>query len=80
MVEASFDILFGNRDSNVRIGISPNSMTLIIHRAVTGIGVAGYLAGSYVTIEVAVAEKQRPALIGLMSSAYAIASVIGPLV
>ena len=62
------------------IGVAPNSTTLIVGRAITGAGVAGYLAGSYIIIGVAVAEKQRPALTGLMGSAYAIASVVGPLI
>ena len=64
----------------VRIGVAPNSTTLIVGRPITGAGVAGYLAGSYIIIGVAIAEKQRPALTGLMGSAYAIASVIRPLI
>lgn len=50
----------------LRLGIAPNSTTFIFGRANTDVGVAGYLAGSYIIIGVAVAENQRPALTGLL--------------
>ncbi|MDI1493375.1 MAG: hypothetical protein OHK93_005163 [Ramalina farinacea] len=59
-------------------GVAPNSSTLIAGRAITGFGVAGYLAGSYIIIGVCAPEKHRPALTALMGSAYSIASVVGP--
>lgn len=61
-------------------GVSNNSTTLIVGRAITGVGVAGSFAGSYIIIGVSAPPKQRPALTGLLGSAYAIASVIGPLI
>jgi len=61
-------------------GVAQNSMTLVVGRAVTGFGVAGTFGGSYIIIGVSVPEKQRPAMTGFMGSAYAIASVIGPLI
>ncbi|KAL8906322.1 MAG: hypothetical protein Q9207_002097 [Kuettlingeria erythrocarpa] len=61
-------------------GVSQNSITLIVGRAITGFGVAGSFAGSYIIIGVSAPEKGRPALTGLLGSAYAIASVIGPLI
>ncbi|KAI9642037.1 hypothetical protein NHQ30_009908 [Ciborinia camelliae] len=44
-------------------GVAQNSTTLIVGRAVTGLGVAGTFSGSYI-----------------MGSAYAVTSVIGPLI
>ena len=61
-------------------GVSQNSTTLIVGRAITGFGVAGSFSGSYIIIAVSAPEKQRPALAGLLGSAYAIASVLGPLI
>lgn len=62
------------------LGVAQNSTTLIVGRAITGFGVAGSFAGSYIIIGVSAPEKKRPALTGLFDSAYAVASVIGPLV
>ncbi|KAL9065555.1 MAG: hypothetical protein Q9161_008159 [Pseudevernia consocians] len=61
-------------------GVSENSISLIAGRAVTGIGVAGTFSGSYIIIGVSVQEALRPALTGVLGGAYAIASVIGPLI
>ncbi|CAF9943528.1 MAG: hypothetical protein ALECFALPRED_000547 [Alectoria fallacina] len=61
-------------------GVSKTSISLIAGRAVTGIGVAGTFSGSYIIIGVSVQEALRPALTGVLGGAYAIASVIGPLI
>jgi MFS family permease len=45
---------------------------------VTGFGVAGTFAGSYIIIGISAPPEKRPAMTGFMGSAYAIASVIGP--
>lgn len=62
------------------IGVAQNSKTLIVGRAITGMGVAGTFGGSYIIIGVSAPVSQRPAMTGFMGSAYAIASVIGPLI
>lgn len=49
--------------------LAPNSMTLIIGRAVAGLGSAGILTGSFVVVSHAVPLKTRPvwtAVVGLM--------------
>ncbi|TGO39393.1 hypothetical protein BHYA_0055g00490 [Botrytis hyacinthi] len=61
-------------------GIARNSTTLIVGRAITGFGVAGTFGGSYIIIGVSAPPEKRPAMTGFMGSAYAIASVIGPLI
>ncbi|MCJ1387124.1 hypothetical protein MMC17_010253 [Xylographa soralifera] len=61
-------------------GVAQNSTTFIVGRAITGFGVAGTFAGSFIIIGVSAPVEKRPAMTGLMGSAYAIASVIGPLI
>lgn len=49
--------------------ISPNSMALIIGRAIQGLGSAGILTGSFVVVSHAVPLHKRPiftAVVGLM--------------
>ncbi|MCJ1391351.1 hypothetical protein MMC18_004214 [Xylographa bjoerkii] len=58
-------------------GVAQNSTTLIVGRAVTGFGVAGTFVGPFVIIGFSALIEKRPAMTGLMSSAYAMASVIG---
>lgn len=60
-------------------GVSQNSTTLIVGRAVTGAGAAGVLAGSYSIVAFAVPPSRRPAFTGIMGATYGVASVLGPL-
>ncbi|TGO25349.1 hypothetical protein BPAE_0082g00340 [Botrytis paeoniae] len=61
-------------------GVAKYSTTLIVGRAITGLGVAGTFGGSYIIIGVSAPPEKRPEMTGFMGSAYAIASVIGPLI
>ncbi|TGO61160.1 hypothetical protein BCON_0029g00010 [Botryotinia convoluta] len=61
-------------------GVARNSTTLIVGRVTTGFGAAGTFGGSYIIIGVSAPPEKRPAMTGFMGSAYAIASVIGPLI
>ena len=58
--------------------MAQNSTTLIVGRAIIGLGVAGTFGGSYIVIGVSLAPEKRPSMTGYMGSAYAIASIIGP--
>ncbi|KZL81451.1 major facilitator superfamily transporter [Colletotrichum incanum] len=60
-------------------GAAPQSIILILGRAIAGVGCAGILAGTFTIIAVVVPLPKRPAYTGLVSSVYAIASVVGPL-
>ncbi|RDW75778.1 hypothetical protein BP5796_06599 [Coleophoma crateriformis] len=60
-------------------GIAPNSLTLIIGRAVAGLGSAGILTGSFVVVAHSVPLKSRPvwtAVVGLM---FGVGATVGPL-
>ena len=61
-------------------GVAKNSTTLIVGRAIIGLGAAGVLAGCYTIIAFVVPAHKRPAFTGLVGATYGIASVIGPLV
>ncbi|TKA81270.1 hypothetical protein B0A49_00224 [Cryomyces minteri] len=59
--------------------VAQNSTTLIVGRAITGVGAAGVLSGSYCIVAFAVPPSRRPAFTGVMGATYGVASVVGPL-
>ncbi|KAI4156057.1 MAG: hypothetical protein LQ340_000568 [Diploschistes diacapsis] len=59
--------------------LAPNSVTLIVGRAVAGVGGAGVSSGSYTLMAFAAPPEKRAAFTGIMGAAYGIASVAGPL-
>lgn len=60
-------------------GAAQNSMTLIVGRAVAGVGAAGIFSGALIIIAHNVPLEKRPIYTGLSLGMYGIASVIGPL-
>ncbi|CAA9962372.1 MFS transporter [Pyrenophora teres f. maculata] len=60
-------------------GVAPNSIALIIGRAISGVGAAGIFSGAILIISVTVPLRQRPTYMGLIGGMYGIASVAGPL-
>lgn len=60
-------------------GLAPNSTTLIIGRAIAGVGAAGIFSGAILIIASTVPLRQRPAYMGIIGGMYGIASVAGPL-
>ena len=60
-------------------GVAQNSITLIIGRAIAGMGGAGIASGAYTIIAFAVPPAQRPAFTGILGAVYGCSSVIGPL-
>ncbi|KAL9117854.1 MAG: hypothetical protein Q9187_005603 [Circinaria calcarea] len=60
-------------------GVAPNSITLIIGRAVAGLGSAGIFQGALTIISYSVALEERPTYMSLIGGMYGIASVAGPL-
>jgi MFS family permease len=61
-------------------GVAPNSVALIVGRAISGFGSAGLLTGSFVIVAIAVPLRLRPiytAVVGLM---FGVGATIGPLI
>ncbi|KAK4239384.1 major facilitator superfamily domain-containing protein [Achaetomium macrosporum] len=61
-------------------GVAPNSRTLIVGRAIAGVGAAGIGSGAYTIIAFTAPPKKRPVFTGIIGTAYGIAAVIGPLI
>jgi MFS family permease len=60
-------------------GIAPNSVTLIVGRAIAGLGSAGVFSGALIIVAYSVPLEKRPAYTGMIGAMYGIASVAGPL-
>lgn len=59
--------------------LAPNSHSLIIGRAITGIGGAGIGPGAYLFITQLVPLADRPKYLGSLGSCFGIASILGPI-
>lgn len=60
-------------------GVANSSLTLILGRAIAGLGSAGLFSGSLIILAHSVPMATRPLYTGLIGSMYGIASVAGPL-
>lgn len=60
-------------------GAAPNSVALILGRAIAGLGSAGIMSGAIVIIVYLVPLEKRPAYTGIFGAVFAVASVAGPL-
>ncbi|KAJ1327417.1 MFS multidrug transporter [Microdochium nivale] len=60
-------------------GVAPNSVALIIGRAIAGVGAAGIFSGCLLILAHSVPLTKRPLYTGLLGGMYGIASVAGPL-
>jgi MFS family permease len=59
---------------------APSSTVLIVGRAIQGIGSAGLFSGALTLAAFAVSKKKLPLFISILSSMYAVASVLGPII
>ena len=60
-------------------GVAPNSIALIVGRAIAGVGSAGIFSGGLIIIAYSVPLVKRPIYTGLIGAMYGVASVAGPL-
>ena len=59
--------------------VAQSSTTLIVGRAIAGMGGAGIASGAYTIIAFSAPPQQTAAYTGILGATYAVASVIGPL-
>ncbi len=64
---------------SVLCGAAVNSTMLIVGRAVAGVGAAAMFSGGMNIVGYSVPLRKRPIYIGLLSSMFGIASVVGPI-
>ncbi|KAF7857944.1 hypothetical protein EAF04_009301 [Stromatinia cepivora] len=60
-------------------GIAPNSLTLIIGRAIAGVGSAGILTGSFVVVAHSVPMHKRPVFTAAVGLMFGLGATVGPL-
>ncbi|GAP88446.1 putative major facilitator superfamily transporter [Rosellinia necatrix] len=60
-------------------GVAPNSVALIVGRAIAGVGAAGVGCGSYSIITFIAEPKKRASYTGLLGAIFGVGSVLGPL-
>ena len=60
-------------------GVAPNSETLIVGRAIAGLGGAGLSVGGTSIISLTVEPKKRPMMMVIVGATYCVAAVLGPL-
>ncbi|TVY89931.1 MFS gliotoxin efflux transporter [Lachnellula willkommii] len=61
-------------------GVAPNSITVIIGRAITGVGAAGIFGGCFTVMAFSVKPQRRPAFAGILSASFGIGTSIGPII
>jgi MFS family permease len=57
---------------------APSSLAFIIGRAVAGLGAAGLFCGGMLILSQIVEMRRRPLFLGVITSMFGVASVVGP--
>ncbi|KAL3464830.1 major facilitator superfamily domain-containing protein [Aspergillus heterothallicus] len=60
--------------------VAQNPVTLIVGRAIAGLGAAGVVVGMFTIIGLISSPEKRPQLLGITGATYGIAAVLGPLI
>lgn len=60
--------------------VAPGPTTLIVGRAIAGLGAAGVAVGVFTILGFTAAPEKRPQLLGYTGATYGIAAVLGPLI
>ncbi|KAL5116714.1 hypothetical protein ACEQ8H_005326 [Pleosporales sp. CAS-2024a] len=61
-------------------GVAPNSKSLVVGRAIAGLGGAGLSVGGTSIIALSTPPARRPIMMGLVGTTYATSAVLGPLI
>jgi MFS family permease len=61
-------------------GIAQDPITLIVGRAIAGLGGSGVAVGVFTMLGFAASPEKRPQLLGFTGATYGIAAVLGPLI
>ncbi|PVH92289.1 putative MFS transporter [Periconia macrospinosa] len=61
-------------------GVARSSATVIVGRAIAGLGASGIIGGVFVVIAFVTTERWRAVCIGIIGATFSFASVVGPLV
>lgn len=59
---------------------APNSLSVIIGRAIQGLGASGTLSGSLIVINYVAQPKRRPVFIGCWMAVFMISTILGPII
>ncbi|KAK3301020.1 major facilitator superfamily domain-containing protein [Chaetomium fimeti] len=60
-------------------GVASNSITLIVGRAIAGLGSAGILTGSFVVVAAAIPLRSRPIFMAVVGTMFGVGATTGPL-
>lgn len=61
-------------------GVAPNSKTLVVGRAIAGLGGAGLSVGGTSIVSWSVPPAQRPMMMGIIGMTYCVSALLGPLI
>jgi MFS family permease len=61
-------------------GVAQDPTTLIVGRAIAGLGGSGVAVGVFTVLGFAASPEKRPQLLGFTGATYGIAAVLGPLI
>lgn len=59
--------------------IAPTSTSLVVGRAIAGVGSGGVSTGSFILVAHSAPRRQRPILVGMIGAMYGFAAIAGPL-
>ncbi|KAK2605783.1 hypothetical protein N8I77_008597 [Diaporthe amygdali] len=59
---------------------APNSRSIILGRAIQGLGIAGSMSGSIIVINFVSHPSQHPLLIGIWTGVFMVSTILGPII
>lgn len=65
---------------SIPAGAAPNSQSIIVGRAIQGLGIAGSMSGSIIVINYVSHPRKHPMLIGIWTGVFMISTILGPII